>query len=112
MGEDLGEVVEENPTSTNVYTSVHNLHTLCCRTGLSELRLSEITLMNRVDQSQGSKLSVTDSLTHSLTDTQAKCRCPPACKAVGHENIEHSILKDIKKRRTKKRKRKLKRKGI
>ena len=59
MGEDLGEVVEENPTSTNVYTSVHNLHTLCCRTGLSELRLSEITLMNRVDQSQGSKLSIT-----------------------------------------------------
>jgi hypothetical protein len=28
MGEDLGEEVEENPTSTNVYTSVHNLHSV------------------------------------------------------------------------------------
>ena len=55
--------------STNVYTSVHNLHTLCCPVctvkPVSELRLSKITLMNRVDQSQGSKLS--RSLTHSHT---------------------------------------------
>ena len=33
----------------------------------TELRPSEITLMNRVNQSQGSKLSFTHSLTHTLT---------------------------------------------
>jgi hypothetical protein len=37
---------------------------------LTELRPSEITLMNRVDQSQGLKLS--------LTHTQARCRSPLA----------------------------------
>ena len=45
---------------------------------------SEIILTNRVNQSQGAKLS----LTHSHTHTQAKWRSPSALLAVGLENHE------------------------
>jgi hypothetical protein len=65
-------------TSTQVYTSVHNLHTLCC-IPVCTAEPVYWTQENCVDQSQGFKLSFTHSLTHSLTHfsyvviAQSKC---------------------------------------
>ena len=51
---------------------------------------------NCVDQSQGLKLSL------SLTHTQAKCRRPPALRAVGLEKKRREKEKKMKRRKRKK----------
>jgi hypothetical protein len=61
------KVLVNQATITYVYT-VHNLHTLVSvlQNWFTELRPSELTLMNHVDQSQGSKcVTGQESLTHT-----------------------------------------------